>query len=316
MPRIGFIATLAFATAVLVCLVGGEPVLAGDGGCCTEGAIDKHLACCGCCPRPKTLFEWAPRGGANDEEENGEEEEADPIATDRPDFTETSSTVGLGRMQIEFGWTRFENDDDGVRTRSDSYPETLVRVGMLAEWFEFRIAYNYSNETTRAGGLSSRARGSEDLYLGVKLGLTEQKGVLPEMALTPQMTVPTGGSAFTADEALPGVNWLYGWDVTEWLSTAGSTQCNRAIDDVTADAYYEFAQSWTFGVDITERLGGYVEWYAIFPSGGDTVETEHYFNGGPTFKVTNDLQLDLRAGVGLNDAADDWFFGTGMGVRF
>ena len=304
MPRIGISAAVAF-----IFLVGAGQLPASE-------TIDKHLACCGCCPGPKTLLQWAPCGGADEEEENGEEEEEEPIATDRPDFTETSTTVGLGRMQIELGWTRFENDDAGVRTRSDSYPETLVRVGMLAEWFEFRIAYNYSDEATRSAGLSSRARGSEDLYLGVKLALTEQKGVLPEMALTPQMTVPTGGSAFTADEVLPGVNWLYGWDVTEWLSTAGSTQVNRAIDDVTADAYYEFAQSWTFGVSVTERLGAYVEWYTFVPTSADTAETEHYFNGGPTYKVTNDWQLDARAGVGLNDAADDWFAGVGMGVRF
>jgi hypothetical protein len=30
------------------------------------------------------------------------------------------------------------------------------------------------------------------------------------MALFPQVTIPTGGSAFTDDQVLPGVNWLYG----------------------------------------------------------------------------------------------------------
>jgi hypothetical protein len=305
----GFYAAWVVAAVMWAFLVGGERLTGGE-------AIGKDVDCCGCCERPKTLFEWAVCGGAEEEEENGEEEEDEPIATDRPDFTETSSTVGLGRLQVELGWTRSEDDDGGIRTRSDSYPETLVRVGMLAEWFEFRVAYNYTDETMRSAGLTSRTSGSEDLYLGVKLALTEQKGVLPEMALTPQMTVPTGSNAFTADEVLPGVNWLYGWDITEWLSTAGSTQFNRAIDDGTGDAYYEFAQSWTFGVSITERLGAYAEWFAFVPTSADTMRTEHYFNGGPTYQITDDWQIDFRAGVGLNEAADDWFLGTGMGVRF
>jgi hypothetical protein len=274
-------------------------------------AIDKHL--CGCCERPKTLFEWSVGGPEEEKDDSGEDE---PLATDRPDFTETSSTVGLGRLQIEMGWTYSENDDAGVRTRCDSYPETLLRVGMFAEWFEARVAYNYVNETTQVGSVRSTVRGSEDLYLGVKLALTEQKGVWPEMALTPQMTVPTGSSAITDDEVLPGVNWLYGWDVTDWLSTAGSTQVNRAIDEVSRDVYCEFAQSWTFGLSFTERLGAYTEWYALIPSSAETNHTEHYFNGGFTYKVTNDWQLDVRGGVGLNDAADDWFFGPGMGLRF
>ena len=43
------------------------------------------------------------------------------------------------------------------------------------------------------------------------------------MALIPQMTVPTGNDAFTADAVLPGLNWIYGWELNSCLLTAGST---------------------------------------------------------------------------------------------
>ena len=136
------------------------------------------------------------------------------------------------------------------------------------------------------------------------------------MALIPQMTVPTCAGAFSADEVLPGVNWIYGWEINDFVSTAGSTQFNRAIDDGTGDTYSEWAQSWTAAYTLTDRWGAYTEWFAFFPHSAATAQTEHYFNGGFTFLATDDIQWDIRAGLGLNDAADDFFVGTGLSIRF
>ena len=158
--------------------------------------------------------------------------------------------------------------------------------------------------------------GAEDLYLGFKIGLTPQEGILPEMALIPQMTVPTGSAPFNNNQLLPGVNWIYGWEINDFISTAGSSQFNRAVDEVTGDNYVEFAQSWTIGYSLSERLGAYTEWFAFFPSGADTAKPQHFFNGGFAFLAGDNIQLDVRAGVGLNDAADDYFLGSGASVRF
>jgi len=62
--------------------------------------------------------------------------------------------------------------------------------------------------------------------------------------------------------------------------------------------------------------GAYTEWFAVFPDSADTQQTEHYFNGGFTYLISNDIQWDVRAGTGLNDAADDFFVGTGVSIRF
>ena len=136
------------------------------------------------------------------------------------------------------------------------------------------------------------------------------------MALVPQMTVPTGGSALTNNQVLPGVNWLYGWDVTDCLTTAGSTQVNRAVDSGTGSSYTEWAQSWTVGYSLHDRVGMYSEWFALMPVSAATAQVEHYGNGGFTFLLNDDIQWDIRAGVGLNDAADDYFLGTGLSIRY
>ena len=259
-----------------------------------------------------TLLQWSYGTGF----EGGPPGRDEPLVSDRPDFTEASTTVGRGVAQVEIGYTYTSNSDNGVRTRGHTYPEMLWRIGMLAEWLEFRIAYSAAAESSTAPPLPrTDGRGSEDLYLGFKIGLTPQEGILPEMALVPQMTVPTGSSEFTAGLVLPGLNWLYAWDITEELSFGGSTQANRSVDDL-GDVYLEVAQSFTVGVSLTERLGMYTEWFAFFPSGSIAARTQHYLDGGFTFSVTNDLQLDVRAGVGVSDASDDYFVGTGLVKRF
>lgn len=273
--------------------------------CHAEDEDDRSYGPCPCHPRG-TLFQWSygtSFSGGPDLDE--------PLVTDRPDFTEASSTVGRGVAQLEFGYT-YTYDDGTDRTIGHSYPEALLRYGILADWLEFRIAQNVGGESVN--GISNT--GGEDLYLGFKIAITPQECFLPEMALIPQMTVPSGSDAFTDNEVLPGLNWIYGWELNDLISTAGSTQFNRAIDEVTTAAYTEWAQSWTIAYSLCERVGGYTEWFALFPHSADTARAQHFFNGGFTFLLTNDIQWDVRAGTGLNDAADDYFVGTGLSIRF
>lgn len=241
--------------------------------------------------------------------------ENEPLESDRPDFTEASTTVGLRRVQIEMGYTYIRDSNNGTQSSAHSFPETLLRIGMFAEWFEARVAWNYGIHLNHSGIISNIFTGGDDLYLGAKIALTEQDGWKPEMAIVPQMNVPTGHEEFTDHEVTPGVNWLYGWDVTEVVAVGASTQVNRAQDD--AGVFYaEFAQSLTINYTLTQKLGGYTEWFAFFPAGSVVELPQHYFDGGFTYHVHNNLQFDIRAGVGLNDPADNFFAGIGSVVRF
>jgi hypothetical protein len=262
-------------------------------------------------PGPSTLMTWS----SNAEADGGPPGWDEPLASDRPDFTEASCTVGRGVSQLEMGFTYAFDDNGGTRTESYSVPEALLRIGVFADWLELRFAWNYASETVTTGGIRTTASGSEDLYLGLKLGLTPQQGILPEMALVPQMTVPLG-SPFSANEVLPGLNWLYGWEISECLSTAGSTQINLAVDPGSGNEYCEFAQSWTIGYTLAEKLGAYTEWFVLAPAGADTAGTEHYLNGGFIYNISNNLQLDIRVGKGISGAATDFFAGTGLVARF
>ncbi len=238
------------------------------------------------------------------------------LVSERPDFTEASSVVGLGILQLESGYTYTVNDDDGEQTIGHGYPETLLRYGVLANWLEFRLSLNFGDERiTSASGSFNRA-GGDDLYLGFKIGLTPQHGIRPEMALIPQMTIPTGGGGRSDERVLPGLNWVYSWGFSDFVTIGGSTQFNETIDQESERRYTQWAQSVTAVYSLTDRLGAYTEYYGFYPANADTDRPENYFNGGLTYLISDNVQYDIRGGVGLNDNADDYFVGTGLTVRF
>ncbi|MCY3599295.1 MAG: transporter [Gemmatimonadetes bacterium] len=251
-----------------------------------------------------------------------------PLVADRPDFTEAAATVGRGVVQLEFGYA-YEYDrpggSDGGRggVWTHSLGEPLLRIGVLAESLELRLGLSPVSVGAGADGRNITETGMEDLYLGVKLALTEQEGLRPAIAILPQVTVPSGSDAFTSDRALPGVNFTYGWDVTEDVSLAGSTQMNRALSDAGGGGpqgggteYAEWAQSAVAGFAVGARAGVYAEWFAFFHAEPDGTRAEHYANGGFTWSFSDDLQWDIRVGVGLNESATGFFTGTGLVVRF
>ncbi len=277
-----------------------------DGGVCpTNLIVHEELE------KRTTLLVW----DRQIEAEGGPPSFDEPLVSDRPDFTEASTTVGLGVRQLEMGYTFLTDDDGTARLTAHSLPELLFRWGVFAEWLELRIGWSFDTEHLAFVPLTRTTSGSDDIYLGLKLGLTLQQGIWPEMAIVPQTTVPVGG-IHSANRVLPGINWLYGWDINDFLSTAGSTQLNLAIDDNPDNEFVELAQSWTIGYSLSERVGAYTEWFAFFPVGADTAGAEHYGNGGFTFRWSNDLQFDVRDGLGLSRNASDFFTGGGAVVRW
>lgn len=236
----------------------------------------------------------------------------EPLVTDRPDFTEASSTVGWKVTQIELGYTYVFDNDGTNQTIQHTYPEVLTRRGIFANWLELRFVNTFSTTIVDDDDTTGR----DDNQVGLKIGLTPQQRYLPEIALIPQISIPTGSDETTTDEFLPGANLVYAWDLNDRFSLAGSSQVNQSVDGL-GDKFNEFAQSVAVGVSLTDRLGGYAEWFALLPADGAVGnDDQHFFNGGFTFLISNDIQWDIRGGVGLNDEADEYFFGTGFSLRF
>jgi hypothetical protein len=263
---------------------------------------------------PDTLF---VRG--QDEEESVYDE---PLETDRPDFTEASSVVGRGVLQIETGYTYFHDDEAGIEERVHSLPESLFRYG-ISDNIELRLVWNYLWTTTVTGGVSEHDDGAEDLVLGAKFALTTESGWIPESALIVDFSSPTGGEGFSGQHAEFGTNYLYGWELSPEQSLGGSFGYSTGTEfligpgpTVMEDRHNIFHSSVAYGLSLTDNLGAYIEYFGFYFDGLVGGRPENYLDGGLTYLLSNDVQLDVRAGVGLNQAADDYFTGVGYSVRY
>lgn len=242
-------------------------------------------------------------------------DETGRIDPDRPHLPEASTAVGKGRVVLEGGYTL--NERSASSLSGQDYPEALLRVGVLSDWFELRVGQNVVRQQSTVSGATSKISGPQDLYLGVKFAVTAQKRYLPEMALIPQTTVPTGNHLVTAGRTLPGLNVDGTWDIVENRYGVEFVVGNNRVSDDPQHSHFETSTGFTNVFQVTRKLEAFGEWDAFYPSGNTPTGTgaRHYAVGGLVLFAKKNLALDFRAGAGLNAQANRFLIGTGFAVR-
>lgn len=239
--------------------------------------------------------------------------EYDRLTSDRPHVSEATSTVGAGNRQLETGFTFTKDSALGTAFHSYSYPETLLRVGMFQDWFEFRIASNYLNEfNTVPNQPTTRTKGYDDLYLGAKVAFFKQDGILPDLTIFPQLFVPTGSKAYNSGATLPGVNIAYCWALSELIEL----ECNTVFNGqrVDGDKFTEFIQTANVEYDLGAKWIYFTEFFVIQSIGQRESETtQSYFHTGAQYFIRPNMQVDLHSAVGLNQMSDNLAY-TGCGL--
>jgi hypothetical protein len=239
----------------------------------------------------------------------GEEPQAEPLVTDRPDFTESALSVDPRRVQLEAGYTYEDAGDDEV----DSIGELLLRIG-LTRTLELRIApVSYVRELSRAG---TEASGIEDPTVGIKWAIAqggESPSILtPQAALILSTTLPVGSSEVSADEPLPAAVLALAWETRGALGVSSNLGVSAETDG--EDRYAVGLASLALGLDLGGSWGGFLEYYGFLPEGPERSST-HFVDGGVTYLVSDDFQLDLRVGTEIGGDTDS-FAGVGFGYRW
>jgi hypothetical protein len=240
---------------------------------------------------------------------SGRVKSAEPIGTDRPDFTEATATVDRGAIQVESGLTFARTGEEKERTIG----EVLVRVG-TSDRTELRVGLNSYLISSAAG---ARASGLEDAAIGGKVRLLRggtAGSLQPAISLVAFTSLPTGSSTFGDSKLQPAAKLAASWDLTPRV--AWSSNLNYALVRQEARSYGEWAASGSLGMSLSERVGSYVEYFGNYPlvAGG---RDGHYVNGGFTFGIGLSAQLDARAGVGLHDVnGPNYFLGIGFAKRW
>jgi outer membrane putative beta-barrel porin/alpha-amylase len=103
----------------------------------------------------------------------------------------------------------------------------------------------------------------------------------------------------------------------ERLSIEGGLSVTRARDQV-GRLFVRLAQGFTGVYTLTAHLEAFADWYAFYAAnaGGAGTGAQHYAVGGLVYVLTPHVALDIRAGGGLTKAAEHFFAGAGLALRY
>ncbi len=266
-------------------------------------------------PSRPALFSWDGLFKAGD----GPPGPDQPLSTNRPSFTTGVKPVGAGVVQVESGYTYTHRAGGPLDVHG--FPEINPRVGLL-DWLEVFGRYSYADQVALSPSFGPVGSGTQDAAFGAKVLLSPQRGVLPQLAVQPELTLPFTPPAAGSAPPPGGRPWrptlwtLASWSLTDELTLGGSTRLSEQLDGTTYAPYFQTAPSAYLNYSPTKSATVFGETYAFLPSRADAVLPKYYAQAGLLLRPTNDVQFDVRAGLGLNAAADDFFTGAGLSLRF
>lgn len=220
-------------------------------------------------------------------------QETPPLATDRPDFTESAVVVPLQTIQLEAGLTL---SDEGETSLSG--PEALVRIG-VARSLEVRLGLPSYVAVDDASGV-------DDPSIGVKVAFGEAAGWA--LAAIAEASLPLGDARFGSSSVNPLFLLIAGRDIGAF-SVGTQAELGRDSDADRTD----IGATLVVGRGLGARAGAFLEGaIGSTPEGPAAVVVHH----GYTVLLAPTVQVDARVGAGVTRTAPDLFGGFGLSVRF
>ena len=211
------------------------------------------------------------------------------LITDRPDQTESSSTVPKRSLQIESGLLVGFAEGEDISLREILAPTTLFRYG-ITKGFEIRVVNQFISIKNKNTG--EEFAGIGDLEVGAKIQIFQKEGVNTEIAFLTHVLLPTG-----TDEVSIG-----NYGTINKLSISHEITDNIGIGYNVGYNYFGiengfFTYSLVFGFGFTEKAAFYLETY------GNVGILDEYlanFDTGFTYLLKPNFQLDFSFGTGIN----------------
>lgn len=242
----------------------------------------------------------------------------DEIATDRPDFVESSATVGKSRFQIETS-VAYDTKKSGTLEEDAYTTPTLLRYGFTDVW-EARLetdgAIHYETRETSTS-ITTLERGATDLSLGVKWHTQDEDetGTHPAVAWLFHVDVPSGSDSFHGSGMRPSVRMVMEWEFSEVYSLG-------IMPGIIHDKYVtgERFTAGIFGIVTgrawTEKFRTFIEIAASQIAqqkyGGSVIT----YDIGGAYLITDTVQADMMMSWGASDAAPDFSVTMGLSAKF
>lgn len=237
---------------------------------------------------------------------------AEPISTDRPDFVESSLVVDAWTLQIETSVALQREHGWGRRSQEVSTP-TLLRVGVGAS-LELRVETDGSihHHADEAG---PHIDGYGDLSVGLKYHFETPGPAEASTAVLLHVDVPTGSHAFRGHGDQPSLRYVAEWDLP--YDCALGVMPGLALNvDEQGQRYLTGIAGLTVAHEWTEHFRSFVEIAAEELGSGRHSDTQLAFDTGVAWLLTDNLQLDTAAYIGLNRNTPDVTLAIGFSSRW
>jgi hypothetical protein len=229
------------------------------------------------------------------------QETPEPIATDRPDQTETPELVPKGMFQMENGFVYEKMNDD---QKSIVSPTVLAKYG-VNDNFELRLIIEYNTAETAGEKIS----GFNPVLIGTKIKMCDEKGLIPKTSFIGHLLLP--------DLASPGLKAdyyaaMFRFTMQHTLSRKINLGYNLGTEWDGITPYATFIYTLTTGFSLTEKLGAYLEVFGFAPQNDSA---NHNADGGFTYLLSDNAMVDVSGGFGLTENAPDYFISCGFSFR-
>jgi len=252
-----------------------------------------------------------------------------PIATDRPNITESAQITPVGWLQYEGGYqfSRMQESFGAQELRNRNQIEELIRFG-ISERFEVRAVVNANTEGITSLGIVGplRRTGVEPVAVGFKYNLLEETSSLPHLTWMSKIRLPwlVAGdyvAQYQSNVVFHEQRLLLQKDLTRRLSVSSNLGISGGLmgsNGYISDGMFSFST----GYDLGRDFGVYLEYFSEFLVAGTRLYATPYVDFGCTKLLSNDLQIDVYAGrdlsaeLGARLPTSGFFFGTGISYRF
>ena len=190
------------------------------------------------------------------------------LVPDRPGFGDSPSTVPAGFFLLEAGYDFTHDGDEDTHEA----PVLLFRAGLTPK-IEARVGWDGYSSNGTDGALNTR--------VGFKIDALDQDGAVPDLAVIPEIVIPTGDEDVASDKVEPEVRFAGGYDLTDSLSLGGNLNFAGRRGGTSGERFFEFAGSTVMSVAFTDSFGGYIEYFGILPDDPAAFDN-HSINSGLT----------------------------------